>query len=45
MNRAFADLEVSLLEEQKPPQQLTPGAPAQTIVDVESTPVRAKRDN
>jgi hypothetical protein len=48
MNRAFADLEVSLLEEQKPAQQLTagaPGAPSATIVDVESTPVRAKREN
>jgi len=43
MNRAFADLEVSLLEEQKLPSQLPPGAQAQTTVDVEPLPVRSKR--
>jgi DNA repair exonuclease SbcCD ATPase subunit len=43
MNRAFADLEVSLLEEQKPPQQLPQGSPPQTTVEVEPPPVRSKR--
>jgi len=43
MNRAFADLEVSLLEEQKTPQQLPQGSPSQTTVEVEPPPVRSKR--
>ena len=43
MNRAFADLEVSLLEEQKSPQQLPPGSQPQTTVDAEPPPVHAKR--
>jgi hypothetical protein len=43
MNRAFADLEVSLLEDQTPPQQLPQGSQSQTTVDAGPPPARLKR--
>ncbi len=43
MNRAFADLEVSLLEEQSAPQQLPPASSSRATVVVEPAPARSKR--